>query len=93
MEVVRESEPKKRKPRGKTNRQAVMQSRIQLVMRQVFTKAALVRLFANLDDRDQKDLLIAFNKPAPPPRPKDDIDKLSDEQVQQLTDQLLNRAK
>jgi hypothetical protein len=69
-----------------------MECRIGLAMRQVFTTPVLVKLFQELDSKDQKDLIVAFNKPAPPPRPKDDVDKLTDEQVQQLADKLLNHA-
>jgi hypothetical protein len=65
-----------------------MECRIGLAMRNVFTTPVLEKLFKELDGKDQKDLIIAFNKPAPAPRPKDDVDMLSPEQVEQIYERI-----
>ena len=96
MEVVRPSgglpEKKKRKS-SRFSRQTVMQTRIAKASRAIFTVPVIIKMLGELSPDEQAEFLRAYFKPAPLPRPTDEVDRLSDAQVQQLEDKLLNRVK
>jgi hypothetical protein len=82
----------RRKVRGKANKSAVLQSRINQAQKRVFTVEVLVRLFSELPAKDQAMLICHFNRPPTPEKPKDPVESLNEKQIDEMLERIKNHA-